>query len=94
MPTKCPEYMISGTPILLFAPSETEIVRYCKMNLCAKIVTENNENRIIEAIQDIINNKTERELIADNAKKVAKEYHDDINVTNAFKKVINSLVNN
>ncbi|MEO9210033.1 MAG: glycosyltransferase, partial [Ginsengibacter sp.] len=92
MPTKCPEYMISGTPILLFAPPETEIVRYCQLNLCAKIVTENNEKKIIEAIESLLNNKTERELIAGNAKRAAKEHHDAINVTEAFRNVINSLL--
>ena len=92
MPTKCPEYMISGTPILLFAPAETEIVRYCRKNRCAKIVTENSEDRIVEAIKELIYNKAEREQIAASAKETAMEYHDSLKVTNAFEKVISALL--
>ena len=92
MPTKAPEYMMSGTPIILFAPEETAIVKYCELNECAKIITENNVDVIADKLKDLIHNKSEREFIAKNAKKIASEEHDSIKVTRAFETVIKSLV--
>ncbi len=67
MPTKAPEYMISGTPILVCAPSETAIVKNAQKNKWAKIVTENNIEKLSLAISELIQNMEERKHIAQNA---------------------------
>ena len=46
MPTKAPEYMVSGTPIIIFAPEVTAIVKYAKKYNWAKVITENNISEI------------------------------------------------
>ena len=91
MPTKGPEYMMSGTPIILFAPEETAIVKYCQTYKCAKIITENSINEITKAIKDLIQNETERKEIANKAKKIAAENHNSADVTNDFKNIICSV---
>ncbi|MEJ7675726.1 MAG: glycosyltransferase [Chitinophagaceae bacterium] len=93
MPTKAPEYMISGTPIIIFAPDVTAVVKYAKQYEWAKVITENNITEITIAIKDLIKNKELRQRIAENAKKIAEEKHNSINVSNKFKSLICSLHN-
>lgn len=92
MPTKATEFMISGTPIILFAPKETAIVKYCQLHDCAKIITENNIQSFANSIKDLINNESERLHIAKNAKRLANEKHNSLKVTNDFERIIKSLV--
>ncbi len=91
MPTKAPEYMISGTPIIIFAPIVTAVVKYAKEYEWAKVITENNIREISLAIKDLIKNKELRQQIAENAKRIAEEKHNSINVSNQFKSLICSL---
>ncbi len=92
MPTKAPEYMMSGTPILLFAPQETAVVKYAEKYEWAKIVAENNAEELSVAIIDLIQNKNIRTQIAQNAKQIAEENHNSMNVSKEFKSRITSLV--
>ena len=91
MPTKAPEYMITGTPILIFAPAETAVVKYAKKYEWAKVITENKIEDVTAAIKQLIENKDLREQYAKNAIKIAEKNHNSINVTNLFKTEICSL---
>ena len=93
MPTKAPEFMISGTPIIIFAPEVTATVKYAKKYEWAKVITENNISEISGAIKQLIENKELRQQIAQNAIKIAEKNHNSIDITNQFRKVILSLVN-
>lgn len=93
LPTKAPEYMISGTPIIIFAPEVTAIVKYAKKYELAKVITENNISVISEAIKQLIEKKELRQQIAQNAIKIAEKNHNSIDVTKHFKQVILSIVN-
>jgi glycosyltransferase involved in cell wall biosynthesis len=91
MPTKAPEYMICGTPILIFAPEVTAIVKYARKFNIAKIVTKNDASSLAEAIKILITNKAERETIAINAKKIAEANHSSEIITSRFREIISSL---
>ncbi|HEY5587813.1 MAG TPA: glycosyltransferase [Candidatus Paceibacterota bacterium] len=93
MPTKAPEYMVSGTPIIIFAPEVTAIVKYAKKYEWAEVITENNISEISGAIKHLIESKELRQYIAQNAIKIAEKNHNSIEVTDNFKEVICSLVN-
>ena len=93
MPTKASEYMISGTPIIIFAPEVTAIVKYAKEYRWATVITENNINILSEAIKELIEKKELRQQIAQNAIKIAEKNHNSIDVTNQFRKVILSIIN-
>lgn len=92
MPTKAPEYMASGTPIIIFAPEVTAIVKYAVKHDFAKVITEDSISEISGAIKQLIENKELRQQIAQNAIKIAEKNHNSINVTNQFKKTILSIV--
>jgi len=91
MPTKGPEYMISGTPIIIFAPESTAIVKYAQECKWAKVITNNSYSELAKSIMFLIQNKSARETIALNAKKIGEKNHNSISVTNSFKEAIISL---
>jgi len=91
MPTKASEFMISGTPILIFAPEETAIVKYAQQYNWAEIVTENKIEIIAESIKRLIQSEDYRQMIAGNAIKIAERNHDASEITKKFKEVIVSL---
>ncbi len=93
MPTKATEYMISGTPIIIFAPEQTALVNYAKKHHWAKIITENNIVALSEAIICLIQNKTERRKLAQNAIKIAESNHSLLKVSDEFRNILCSLTN-
>lgn len=92
MPTKAPEYMISGTPIIIFAPEETAIAIYAKKNNWAKVITKNNLNEVSDGIKQLIQLEDLRALYSKNAVKTAVKNHDAKNITNQFRKSICSII--
>lgn len=93
MPTKAPEYMVSGTPIIIFAPEVTAIVKYAKEYKWAEVITENRISEISNSIRQLLKNKELRHRIAQNAIKTAEKNHDSTDVKNQFKEVIISAAN-
>jgi glycosyltransferase involved in cell wall biosynthesis len=91
MPTKAPEYMVSGTPIIIFAPEVTAIVKYARKYGWASVITENNINEISSAIKNLVESKELRQQIAQNAIEIAEKNHNSVDVTNQFREVILSI---
>jgi len=91
MPTKASEYMISGTPIIVFAPEETAIVKYAQKSGWAKVIVENNVEVVAKAIKQLFQNKDERCKIAQNAIQVAENNHDSRKTSKSFQEAICSL---
>ena len=87
MPTKASEYMISGTPILLFAPSETYLYQHALINNWAKIVGDYSLEKLIEAIVEIQDNLEIRNNIVIHAKDFALKNFDAIIIREEFKKI-------
>ena len=93
MPTKAPEYMMSGTPIIVYAPEVTAIVKDAEKNKWAKLVTENNAAALAGAVKHLCINENEREQIALNAISIAENKFNSVNVRNRFRETISSMVN-
>ncbi|MBS1737853.1 MAG: glycosyltransferase [Bacteroidetes bacterium] len=94
MPTKAPEYMMSGTPIILFAPEDTAVVKYCQKYNCAQLITNQEVSAIIEGILELINCKGKREEMASNAINIVESKHDSLKITKEFAAAISSVVQN
>jgi glycosyltransferase involved in cell wall biosynthesis len=75
MPTKVPEYMASGTPILVTAPKNTALYKYASSNEWAFILKDNKQESIREKIREIFESSELRGKIAKNAMKVAEKNH-------------------
>lgn len=94
MPTKAPEYMITGTPIIVFAPEETAIVKNALKYDWAKIITENNIKAVSDGIKQMIENKELRKKYAKNAIAMAEKNYNSTEVTKSFRDKICSVVTN
>ena len=88
MPTKAPEYMISGTPMIIFAPEETAIVQYAMKNEIGYVISENKVNVIAASIRQLINNKELRSRIGQKAIQIAELNHNSKFVNHHFRTLI------
>ena len=88
MPTKAPEYMASGTPIIIFAPIDTALVQYAQKYNWAAIVTENSVHLLTEKLKKLVFDRSFREQIAHKAKNIAETRHDSEIVAKEFEKMI------
>ena len=91
MPTKASEYMVSGTPVIIFAPEVTALVQYAKKAGWAMVITENSTHVLTEELKSLIEKKEIRLKIAGNAIQTAEEHHSSVKVTAEFKKLICSV---
>ena len=92
MPTKAPEYMVSGTPIIMFAPQETALVKAARNGKWAKVVTENDIGKLAAAVKQLLISETERKKIALNAIEIAETKFNSITVRNNFREIIASII--
>lgn len=76
MPTKASEYMISGTPILVFADKNTALAKYASKYKWAYVLTDNNEKSLIDSLLELYSNQSLREELATTAKKTAIQFDD------------------
>jgi len=86
--TKTSEYMISGVPILLFAPEQVALTEYAKKNECMYAVSKNDKNNLAEALLILLNDEKLRESLATKAIDVAKSDSDAIAVRRKFKEAL------
>ncbi len=91
MPTKASEYMISGTPILVYSAEETAVSKFFSQNECGYCLTRQGTEEIIKALQFMIGNEEYRKKISRNAVLLAKEKFDAEKVKKNFQKIINNL---
>jgi len=92
MPTKAPEYMMSGTPVIIFAPEETALVINAKKGHWAKVITEDNIDALSESINALVSDKDYRNEIAENAIAIAETKFNTITVRNNFRETIVSML--
>lgn len=88
MPTKASEYMISGTPVLVYSPSETAVSEFFEDNGCGACVTEQNKEALKQAFRHLINDKDYRAILGGNAVKVASELFDGEKKRREFRQLL------
>jgi glycosyltransferase involved in cell wall biosynthesis len=91
IPTKASEYMISGTPVLVYAPGETAISKFISSNECGYCVNEQNKNKLEIELQHIINDKENREKLRNTAFKLAKRLFDATRVRSEFQNSLKEI---
>lgn len=89
MPTKVTEYMASGTPILIVAPSQTALSKYAMNFGWAHVVSEIDKGVLKQELYKLINNIGLREKYGQQALKIVREKHEIKIVQEAFIKLFN-----
>ncbi len=91
MPTKCSEYMATGTPILVYAPKEVALAKYAKRKKWAYLVTNNKGDDLKNAITILYNDESLRESLGKFGKKFTQEHHDADVIREKFRKALSLL---
>lgn len=85
--------MISGTPILVFAPQETALCIHAKEHRWAYVVDENNDEQIVRAIENLMNNENLRRTLGNNARDFAIKNFDADKVKEEFRMALSEFEN-
>lgn len=93
MPTKASEYMISGTPILVYSSNQTSVYHFFSKHECGYCVSVQSEEEIIKAIKFLIENEEYRKRISEKAVKIAMEKFDAFSVRKQFQSRLINLIN-
>jgi len=93
MPTKASEYMISGTPVLVYASPETAVSKFFSENDCGYCIEKQGTAEIRNGLSVLIENEDLRRKLGNNAKMVARRRFDSQNVRNDFQNLLINLKN-
>jgi glycosyltransferase involved in cell wall biosynthesis len=93
MPTKASEYMISGTPVLLYTPEIAAVSKFFSRNECGYCLTKQSREEIVKAIWYLIDNEELRKMLSQKAVNLARERFNAGKVRDDFQKLIISLTN-
>lgn len=88
MPTKVSEYMISGTPILVFADRRTALANYALNDKWAYTISENKIEILSKGLHELYSNSDLRKEIASKAIKIAIQNENAEMVREEFRKAL------
>jgi glycosyltransferase involved in cell wall biosynthesis len=84
LPTKAPAYMISGTPVLVYAPADAATARYAADEGWGYVVSEPGQGAVTSALARLMDDASLRERLARRAQAVAVARHDAERVRREF----------
>jgi glycosyltransferase involved in cell wall biosynthesis len=93
MPTKASEYMISGAPVLLYAPEKAAVYSTFSRNECGYCIHEKGKENIKEALKFLISDQDYRTNIGKKAIDYAKKSFDADIVSTSFQNIFVNLLN-
>jgi glycosyltransferase involved in cell wall biosynthesis len=86
--TKIPEYMISGTPVLVYADRQTALAKYAAKGEWAYVVTDNNREILKNSIKELYLNSSLRRQLAEKALKIVMQNDNAEIVRENFRKCL------
>jgi len=94
MPTKAPEYMITGVPIIAFSPADTALMKYLdRYKWGIPIVSERIEE-IAAALLSVLDSEKTRQTVSENAIGTALNHHNVVKVSGAFREMMFCIASN
>lgn len=88
MPTKASEYMISGTPILVYSAEETAVTKFFRQNECGYCVTQKSIADLMAGISTLMQDQVLRNKLSQKAIEVALNKFDAEKVRSEFRDII------
>lgn len=88
MPTKVPEYLVSGVPILLYGPEGIAQVAYAMRQGWGLAITQRSPELLEDGIKRIIDDRSLRRDLVARAQNAAASRHDAAKVRNAFRSAL------
>ncbi len=93
MANKGPEYMASGTPILVYGPLKAATVEYAASEGWGYVVSERNKEKLERAILDLMSSVEKRLRLGQHARKLAFAKHDVTRVRQRFQTLLSRVAN-
>ena len=95
MPTKASEYMVSGTPVLLYSSIETAVTTHALKYKWAYVVSEQSRSALESAISELYEKKELRARLGTTAKEYAINNYDGDIIRDKFRKsfILNNNIN-
>ena len=84
LPTKAPAYMISGTPVLVYAPADVATARYATCEEWGYVVSEQGQEAVKAGLIRLMDDASLRERLGRRAQAVAVARHDAERVRGEF----------
>ncbi|MDP8200860.1 MAG: hypothetical protein P9M11_01820 [Candidatus Tenebribacter burtonii] len=91
MPTKTAEYMVSGVPIIVYAPERTALSQYAKRSKWGHTLTTNKKEIILKSVMNLFEDIDLQHEYSRNAIELAKERHDVKINKLRFMKILNEV---
>ena len=85
--------MVSGTPVIIFGPAETALVKNAIRGNWAKVITEDNIDALAGAINELVTDEQYRKQITETAISIAETKFNSVVVRNNFREIITSIKN-
>jgi glycosyltransferase involved in cell wall biosynthesis len=92
--TRASEGMISGVPVLIYAPAESALCKYFLKTGSGMIVDEPSEEKLKEAILKTMEDSDLRRQVSENAVKTAMADSNSVHVRNEFRNALTLNENN
>lgn len=86
MPTKASEYMISGTPVLVYADRRTALAKYAASDSWAYLVSDSDKMSLIRAVNDLYSDYSLRKKLAERARELVIKNEDANIIREKFRK--------
>ncbi len=90
-PSKMPEYLASGTPILVHAPRDSYLARYAREHGFAEVVDEPDAAALASALRRIATDEARRTELVTAARRALERHRADV-VARTFADAIRSVV--
>jgi glycosyltransferase involved in cell wall biosynthesis len=92
MPTKLPEYLASGVPLVVFAPRGMAVSRYVRANACGLVVSSPDSFELAAAFRVLAVDRNLGRKLGDTAMTIARRDHDEGSVVPRFRRILASAV--
>ncbi len=87
-PGKFSQYLISGVPILVHAPSDSAIARYASATNTAFVVGNNDTSALAQAVVKLLTDQKLRERLVANSQKLFWKNHDAVKNATRLKSIL------
>jgi glycosyltransferase involved in cell wall biosynthesis len=87
MSTKVPEFMMSGSPVLLYGPDNVAPIQYAIKEGWGYTVTERNIDILEGAIKKLVQDTKLRQRLSERAQEIARLNHDSQKISREFQEI-------
>lgn len=88
MPTKVPEYMASGTPVLVYGPTHVPPVAYARDAGWGYVVDQPDQQRLATALRELLSSESLRQQLGKRGRELALRNHDAQQILADFRETL------